>query len=202
MDNTKKDYYEVLGLKKSATEAEIRKAYKKLAMKWHPDKNRNNQAEAEARFKEISEAYQVLSDKKKRNQYDNRSSYTSFNPTDFGFSFRNSHDLFKEFFNDDFFAEEDRDFFKMGKNNFMDDLDDFFKKGHGGGGRGKFGGVSKSVSTNTKIINGKRISTTRTTIVRPDGTKTEEVKEEIVEPDGTKKVSYKKGNGGTQIKYR
>ena len=149
--NNNKDYYKILGLDKNATDAQIRKAYKKLAMKWHPDKNRENQVEAEARFKEVSEAYQVLSDKKKRNQYDNRGNYSHYNASDFGFKFMNSRDLFKEFFNDDFFAEEDRDFFKMNKGNFMDDLDDFFKKGTGGG-RGKFGGVSKSVSTNTKII--------------------------------------------------
>jgi molecular chaperone DnaJ len=64
-----KDYYEILGVKKTATEAEMKKAYRDLAKKFHPDKNKGNK-EAENRFKEISEAYAVLSDKEKREQYD------------------------------------------------------------------------------------------------------------------------------------
>jgi len=65
---TKRDYYEILGVKKDATKAEIKKAYRKLAMKYHPD--RNKEPDAEAKFKEISEAYAVLSDDKKRADYD------------------------------------------------------------------------------------------------------------------------------------
>jgi curved DNA-binding protein len=64
-----KDYYKVLDVKKTAPEAEIKKAYKKLAFKYHPDKNPGD-SKAEERFKEISEAYAVLSDKSKRAQYD------------------------------------------------------------------------------------------------------------------------------------
>lgn len=64
-----RDYYEILGVKKSATEDEIKKAYRSLAKKHHPDKNKGNK-EAENKFKEISEAYAVLSDKEKREQYD------------------------------------------------------------------------------------------------------------------------------------
>jgi len=64
-----KDYYEILGVKKTATEAELKKAYRELAKKYHPDKNKGNK-DAENRFKEISEAYAVLSDKEKREQYD------------------------------------------------------------------------------------------------------------------------------------
>jgi len=65
-----KDYYQTLGVSKTASEEEIKKAYKKLALKWHPDRNRENTAAAEAKFKEISEAYEVLSDKEKREVYD------------------------------------------------------------------------------------------------------------------------------------
>jgi molecular chaperone DnaJ len=64
-----KDYYEILGVKKTATDAELKKAYRDLAKKFHPDKNKGNK-EAESRFKEISEAYAVLSDTEKRSQYD------------------------------------------------------------------------------------------------------------------------------------
>lgn len=64
----KRDYYEILGLSKSATAQEIKQAYRKLALKWHPD--RNPSKEAEEKFKEINQAYEVLSDPKKREAYD------------------------------------------------------------------------------------------------------------------------------------
>src|SRR4030095_1281976 len=64
-----RDYYEVLGVSKTATEDEIKKAYRKLAKKHHPDVNKGNK-ESENKFKELSEAYAVLSDKDKREQYD------------------------------------------------------------------------------------------------------------------------------------
>eukprot|EP00290_Baffinella_frigidus_P036158 CAMPEP_0180302042 /NCGR_PEP_ID=MMETSP0988-20121125/23967_1 /TAXON_ID=697907 /ORGANISM="non described non described, Strain CCMP2293" /LENGTH=79 /DNA_ID=CAMNT_0022282953 /DNA_START=178 /DNA_END=413 /DNA_ORIENTATION=+ len=65
-----KDYYAVLGCAKDAGEKEIKKAYKKQAMRWHPDKNPEKQEEAEVKFKEIAEAYDVLSDEKKRKIFD------------------------------------------------------------------------------------------------------------------------------------
>ena len=64
------DYYSVLGVGKNATDAELKKAYRKLAVKWHPDKNPDNQEEATKKFKEISEAYDVLSDPEKKEIYD------------------------------------------------------------------------------------------------------------------------------------
>ncbi|OQY20704.1 MAG: integrase [Desulfobacteraceae bacterium 4572_35.1] len=71
-----KDYYATLGIEKTASEAEIKKAYRKLAVKYHPDKNAGDK-KAEERFKEISEAYAVLSDSEKKQQYD------QFGDTDF-----------------------------------------------------------------------------------------------------------------------
>ena len=64
-----KDYYEVLGLQKGASDDEIKRAFRKLAIKYHPDKNQGNK-EAEEKFKEINEAYQVLSDPEKKANYD------------------------------------------------------------------------------------------------------------------------------------
>lgn len=93
----KRDYYEVLEISKNATDEEIKKSYKKLAKKYHPDLNPNN-AEAEAKFKELNEAYSVLSDKEKRQKYDmyghagmNQSDFGGFG--DFGFG-----DIFDTFF--------------------------------------------------------------------------------------------------------
>ena len=76
--SAKRDYYEVLGINKTATEAEIKSAYRKAALKYHPD--RNKEKDAEAKFKEINEAYQVLSDKQKRQTYD-QFGHSAFDPS-------------------------------------------------------------------------------------------------------------------------
>ena len=69
MAEQKRDFYEVLGVSKTATDEELKKAYRKLAKKYHPDMNPGDK-EAEAKFKEVNEAYEVLSDKDKRAKYD------------------------------------------------------------------------------------------------------------------------------------
>lgn len=78
-----KDYYDILGISKGASDDEIKKAYRKLAMKYHPDRNPDNK-EAEEKFKDINEAYQVLSDPQKKSQYD------QFGTTDFNGGFGGS----------------------------------------------------------------------------------------------------------------
>jgi molecular chaperone DnaJ len=78
---SKRDYYEVLGIDKNATETEIKKAYRKLSMKYHPDKNKDH--DATDKFKEIQEAYDVLSDTTKRSQYD-QYGHQDFNAGGFG----------------------------------------------------------------------------------------------------------------------
>ncbi|KKQ09137.1 MAG: hypothetical protein US20_C0009G0038 [Candidatus Pacebacteria bacterium GW2011_GWF1_36_5] len=76
--SAKRDYYEVLGVKKTASAAEIKSAYRKLALKFHPD--RNKETGAEDKFKEINEAYQVLSDSKKKQTYD-QFGHAAFDPS-------------------------------------------------------------------------------------------------------------------------
>uniref|UniRef100_A0A0D9UYV0 J domain-containing protein n=1 Tax=Leersia perrieri TaxID=77586 RepID=A0A0D9UYV0_9ORYZ len=112
------DYYKVLGVDRGASDDDLKKAYRKLAMKWHPDKNPTSKKEAEAKFKQISEAYEVLSDPQKRTIYDQLGEEglkgqpppgaggpeaSSFYPggahsTSFQFNPRSAEDIFAEFF--------------------------------------------------------------------------------------------------------
>ena len=95
-----RNYYEVLEIDKNATEEEIKKAYRKGALKWHPDKNANNKTEAEIKFKELSEAYGVLSDPEKKQIYDTQGEegLKANNNGGFQGSQRNPNDIFNMFF--------------------------------------------------------------------------------------------------------
>ena len=94
---TKRDYYEILGVSRSASKDEIKNAYRALAMKYHPDKNKD--ASAEERFKEISEAYAVLSDDEKRSTYDQygHAGFDQRYSQEDIFRNANFNDLFREF---------------------------------------------------------------------------------------------------------
>jgi len=106
MAKNKKDYYDILGVKKDATQEEIKQAFRKLALKYHPD--RNKEPGAEEKFKEIQEAYSVLSDPEKREKYD-KWGFEGPNLQDFGFSgfSGNGFDFFTDIF-DTFFGGFDR----------------------------------------------------------------------------------------------
>lgn len=96
--STKRDYYEVLGVSKSANESELKKAYRKLALQYHPDKNPDNK-EAEEKFKEAAEAYEVLSDSDKRARYDRfgHAGVGGASSGGFGGGGMNMEDIFNQF---------------------------------------------------------------------------------------------------------
>ncbi|XP_065527703.1 dnaJ homolog subfamily B member 2 isoform X2 [Lathamus discolor] len=179
------DYYEALGVSRSATADDIKKAYRKAALKWHPDKNPDNKEYAEQRFKEIAEAYEVLSDKQKRDIYDRYGkdglmgagpggSGSSAGAPEFTFTFRSAHDVFREFFGgrDPFadFFDEMLPFSELrgpgprhhGGGHFFSTFpgsSDFFASSFSSGGNRGLG--FRSVSTSTTFVNGKRITTKR-----------------------------------------
>jgi curved DNA-binding protein CbpA len=216
----KMDYYEVLGVPKDADEATIKKAYKKLALKHHPDKNPNNKLEAEEKFKEISEAFSVLSNKDKREIYDkygfqgldqsagmDQGGFGGFG--DFGgfhtaFSFADANNIFKQFFggNNPFkFFDEDGDdgfgfggFGGFGKKD-KDLFGGFGNMGFGGDFESMGGGMGSCVSSSssTVIKDGKKVKKTETTTIDSKGNKTVKVIEEVTDKNGnvTKKEQIK-----------
>src|SRR5690242_18925983 len=107
--SSKRDYYEILGVNKNSTQDEIKKAYRKVAMKFHPDRNPGDHT-AEEKFKEAAEAYEILSDSDKRAQYD-RFGHSAFGPSRGGSGFSgqgmNMDEIFRQFgdiFGDDMFG--------------------------------------------------------------------------------------------------
>jgi len=105
-ENKKVDYYQILGVSKDASIDDIKKVYRKLALQCHPDKNLDNKAEAESKFQQISEAYQVLSDEEKRKNYDLYGT-ESVQEEEFG----NPFDIFRHIFEGFLFGFGDFAFF-------------------------------------------------------------------------------------------
>lgn len=160
-----RDYYSVLGIPRTATSNQIKKAYRDLALKHHPDKNPNHRDEAQRKFREVAEAYEVLSDKQRRKQYDASQSYASDRDSPSGFkrqSFRSADDIFKEFF---------------GTNDPFANFDAMFRDGLGGSdlfdsgvfGMNNFGSTSFVQSTTTVGQNSRSYSETVRTSSEGDG---------------------------------
>eukprot|EP01062_Namystynia_karyoxenos_P066787 TRINITY_DN6071_c4_g1_i1.p1 TRINITY_DN6071_c4_g1~~TRINITY_DN6071_c4_g1_i1.p1 ORF type:complete len:268 (+),score=81.92 TRINITY_DN6071_c4_g1_i1:65-868(+) len=149
------DYYKLLGVGKKATAQDIKRAYRKLALKWHPDKNPDNKEEASEKFREISEAYQVLSDEKARSQYDQFGKAGlkggggggGFGGGGFNFQFKGADDLFKDFFGgEDPFANFAK-FFDVTE-------EEETTGGDGGGGQGKGAGRRKGKGKKRNLAEG------------------------------------------------
>jgi len=174
MTQQKADYYAILGVDKDADQKTIKKAYRKLALKWHPDKNLENKDEAEAKFKEIGQAYEVLSDTDKRRAYDNGGMDQVF--TDFGdiFEHFNANSFFDDIFSHDpFFSNAFGSAFsnnhQQNNTNNNHPFQSMFQSPFGGGDpfqsmfQSSFGGgnganvMSQSISTS--YINGKKVTT-------------------------------------------
>ena len=110
----KRDYYEILGVDRSVSESDLKKAFKRLAIKYHPDKNPGNK-EAEEKFKEAAEAYEVLSDQAKRQTYDqfgHQGVNSNFGQS--GFQNVDINDIFNNIFGDEIFGDIFGDIFGRG----------------------------------------------------------------------------------------
>ncbi|CAJ0934985.1 unnamed protein product [Ranitomeya imitator] len=169
------DYYEILGVPRNATQDDIKRAYRKLALKWHPDKNPDSKELAEKKFKDIAEAYEVLSDE---------SSGSNSRYQGFTYTFRSPEEVFREFFGS---RDPFSDFFGPGlvsdemrhthSSPFFTDIfpgSRVYSSFSSFGNSGLTGNVS-SVSTTTTITNGKKITTRR---IVENGVEREEVEED------------------------
>jgi DnaJ-class molecular chaperone len=107
-----KDYYQILGIPENASQEDIKNVFRKLAFKYHPDKNPGNEKQAEEKFKEINEAYSILSDAGKRKQYDfaRRNGFTGADYSGFGYS---QSDIFRDAFSNPVMVEELRRIFQQ-----------------------------------------------------------------------------------------
>ena len=93
----KRCYYKVLDLERTATNDEVKKSFRKLAVKWHPDKNPDNKEESTEKFKELSEAYECLGDEAKRKEYD-MYGHSGPKKQNYNFNANRADDIFKTFF--------------------------------------------------------------------------------------------------------
>jgi DnaJ-class molecular chaperone len=180
------DLYKILGVSKSSSQEDIKQAYRKLALRWHPDRNAANRVEAEKKFKEISEAYQVLSDVEKRRDYD-QPQQTPFQrgPPGGGAGFRQSpHQTGGAQFHHMDMREAEELFRQMfgggggnGRGSVFGSFD-FFGGGMGGMGPGMGRQAGTTQVTEQMIMkNGRRFLKITKVTNRPDGSTTTEINE-------------------------
>eukprot|EP00746_Dinoflagellata_sp_MGD_P164598 gnl/MRDRNA2_/MRDRNA2_93310_c0_seq1.p1 gnl/MRDRNA2_/MRDRNA2_93310_c0~~gnl/MRDRNA2_/MRDRNA2_93310_c0_seq1.p1 ORF type:complete len:323 (+),score=52.80 gnl/MRDRNA2_/MRDRNA2_93310_c0_seq1:63-1031(+) len=206
---TDDEYYRALEVPRTASEAEIKKAYRKAAIKWHPDKNPNNKQHAEQMFKSVAEAYEVLSDPNKRSTYDRFGKdgleggmggfggFSDIDPFQIFNQFFGGKDPFAQFFGEESGSPGGSVFSSM----FGGGGGDFF--GGGGGSVSSFssfssmggGAMGTSTSTRTSIVNGKRVTVTEKTVHKPDGT----VETTRTESDGSgpPRITTSSSSGGS-----
>ena len=189
MGHNTSDYYKTLGVNKNASDTDIKRAYRKLALKWHPDRNPQNKSQAEKEFKLISEAYSVLSDSTKRAEYDNGGQISEIN-------FRNNVDasqMFRDFFgHSDIFSRFNRlsrthrgnqsysDNLPFGMD--MDPFRDFFQTSN------EFSHLHSSRHPNRNIGRGEVRSTTRQTFTK-NGRRMIRETNTVIKPNGEKTVT-------------
>ncbi len=203
-----RDYYEILGVKKEATQDQIKKAYRKLAKTYHPDANPGNK-KAEEKFKEINEAYEVLGNDEKRKKYDqlgsefNFANGYDFDPSQYGFNKGNTRyeyrttgsGGFSDFF-DMFFGDRDINidnlFSSSGQNGFT-------KRGfasNSGNYQQRLRGEDKEAEINISIIDGLLGPEKHITIESPKGRKTLSVKiPKGIQPGGKIRLAGQGGKG-------
>ena len=142
-DWMEKDFYKALGVSKEATDEEIKKAYRKLARQYHPDRNPGDKA-AEDRFKEVGEAYQVLSNEADRKEYDAIRAFGAGGPrfTAGSGSSAEFEDMFASMFGGTQFSGSEGSGFRAGSSGGFEDILGMF--GSGGGRSGRFGGFGSS----------------------------------------------------------
>ena len=156
---TDKNYYNILNINKDASYDDIKKAYYKLALKYHPDKNKDNNAEE--KFKEISEAYEILSDENKRLSYDNNNLNIN--------TFSNANDIFNKVFQN---------------HNFNININNMFNRFN------NMNSIQTMKSVQTIINNGKQITIEKTITTDINGQQTRE-KITTINNDGSSNIEIK-----------
>ena len=178
-----KGYYETLNISSNASQIEIKKAYRLLAVKWHPDKNHGNSEEATEKFKKIAEAYDVLGNEEKRRTYDSNDSNDFFEGNFSSYSnqsesMQRAFNVFNNFFEND-------PFFKM---HGMGQFNGFYQTPF-------FSNINIQSSINNDFRDGQSVSTRITTSIGPDGNRITRKETTIIYSDGRMETMVEENKG-------